>query len=525
MFPPHPAIRGMQEIDDEKFRPKTSDTALLIPCYKSQHLLPATLEAALKIFPATSIFILANGNSTTPLDDTESVCLKYNVNHVWIPVGSKIVAQYVGCYVARSFRYVLLIDDDCLLPPEFPIVTERLKGRIRCLGYTIKSIGANGSKGTFCQQAQDLEYKLSGLQRQFAGMIGSATFPHGAIVLWDRSFLVETFKEHPGFSVSEDWFFGHVARVLGSRITMCSSVFVETETPSSVFFSSGGARGGFGEMTVFKQRFKRWNFFFVNGMWFNLKYILFSWRLGFWEIGAKLFVFQEVYETFLYLITPIVLPISFIVRPTYTAYLFAATFGLYLLNAVIFNELHLRLSNQMVNRWVLLFYYMPFKAALTIVNVASCWWSLWQYAKYFSKRHPRIIEDEKAVGIVLKIEEDAEIASQTSNDTHNRKRNSTSDWKHGSKRTSRSTPYDDHIAVARRMTATAVEVDVRDIHRVSDSHIVVADLGNVLVVDEAEELTEKVGLNNSIRDNDKCGRRHYSDVEALDFAELGRMWS
>jgi hypothetical protein len=143
-------------------------------------------------------------------------------------------------------------------------------------------------------RAQDLEYKLSGIQREFAGRIGSATFPHGAISLWDRELLVKTFHEHPGFSVSEDWFFGHVARQLGCRITMCSHVFVETETPTAVFFSSGGSRGGFGEMTIFQQRFKRWNFFFVNGMWYNMSYIFCNWKLGWWEIGAKIFVFQEV---------------------------------------------------------------------------------------------------------------------------------------------------------------------------------------------------------------------------------------
>jgi len=451
-FPPAPFIRCFQpptspdplkSTEPTPEVPKHNpavDTALLIPCYKSAKLLPATLDAALKIFPATSIFVLANGNSPTPLDDTESVCTQYGVNHIWCPVGSKIVAQYVGAYVARSFPYALLIDDDCLLPPNFPIVTDRLRGRVKCLGYTITSIGEGGSRGTWCQQAQDLEYKLSGLQRLFAGKIGSATFPHGAIVLWDTEFLIKTFKQHPGFSVSEDWFFGHVARELGSRITMCSSVFVETETPSSVFYAGGGAaRGGFGEMTVFKQRFKRWNFFFVNGCYYNLAYILLSWRLLGWEVGAKLFVFQEVYETFLYLITPFVLPISFIVRPGYTGYLFLATLGLYFANAMIFNEVHLRLAswedrneqdgtsekqgtkqkrrwyqerNMMVSRTMLIFYYMPFKFALTFVNVASCWWSLWQYAKYFAKRHPRIIEDERAVGVVLKIEEANERAAE-----------------------------------------------------------------------------------------------------------------
>jgi len=188
-----------------------------------------------------------------------------------------------------------MIDDDCTLPPNIPIVTNRMTGRIKCIGYTIKSVGANSSKGNLCQQAQDLEYKLSGLQRAFAGRLGSATFPHGAISLWDRQFLVETFHKHPGFSVSEDWFFGHAARQLGSRIGTCTSIFVETETPAAVFYSgAGGSRAGFGEMTVFKQRFMRWNFFFVNGLWYNMAYILGSWKLGFWEVGAKLFVFQEV---------------------------------------------------------------------------------------------------------------------------------------------------------------------------------------------------------------------------------------
>lgn len=333
------------------------------------------------------------------------MCAPYGVNHLWCPIGSKIVAQYVGAYAAKAFKNVLLIDDDCALPDNFPVVTDRLKDNVMCLGYTIKSVGPNSSKGNLCQQAQDLEYKLSGLQREFAGKIGSATFPHGAIALWDRNLLIKTFHEHPGFSVSEDWFFGHVARKLGSRIKMCSQVFVETETPTAVFFSSGGSRGGFGEMTIFKQRFKRWNFFFVNGMYYNMAYIFGSWKLGWWEIGAKIFVFQEVYETLLYLVSPFILPISFIVRPSFAGILLAATIVMYLINTVIFNEVHLRRKNERLG-WVLVYvYYLPYKIILTVVNVASCYWSLYKYARYFAKRHPKVIEDEKAVEVVMRLEE------------------------------------------------------------------------------------------------------------------------
>jgi hypothetical protein len=65
------------------------------------------------------------------------------------------------------------------------------------------------------------------------------------------------------------------------------------------------------------------------------RYILGSWKLGWWELGAKLFVFQEVYETLLYLLAPFVLPISLIVRPAFCGYLLAGTLGLYFINVTV----------------------------------------------------------------------------------------------------------------------------------------------------------------------------------------------
>lgn len=367
------------ETDLEKGPPTTTppmtDTALLIPCYKSASLIGATLQAALKVFPKEAIFVIANGNAPTPLDNTEEVCRPYGVHHVWSPVGSKIVAQFVGCYVAKDFKNVLLIDDDCALPPNFPIVSDRLNDKIKLLGYTIKSVGPNGTPGNYCQQAQDFEYKISGLQRALAGKMGACTFPHGAIAMWEREFLIKTFHQHPGFSVSEDWFFGHAARQLGSRIVMCTSIFVETETPPSVFFPpKGSARGGFGEMTVYKQRFFRWNFFFVSGMWYDLDYIIRSWKLGWWELGAKIFVFQEIYETLVYLITPFALPIAFYVNPVFTGYMTGVTIVMYYIAAAIFNEYSLRRKNAQVNWKVVYLYYTPYKFVLYFMNVISCYW-------------------------------------------------------------------------------------------------------------------------------------------------------
>jgi len=276
-------------------------------------------------------------------------------------MGSKIIAQFVGVYAAYKFQYVLMIDDDCALPPTFPIVSDRIqpgtkRGLVKCVGYTIKAVGPNGSKGNIVQQLQDLEYKLSGMQRKFAGIWGSATFAHGAIALWERDFVLRCFRHHPGFKISEDWYFGLVCRNLGGRIVMCTSVLVETEVPNGLFFGAGG-RGGFGEMTVYKQRFFRWNFFFVFRVWHNLQHILFKWRLGVYSIGSKVYTFQEVrflldtnhmpvltsdyvqiLTVFLYLTCPILLPVCFVVKPEFMALMSAVVMGMYFACVIIFNE-------------------------------------------------------------------------------------------------------------------------------------------------------------------------------------------
>ncbi|KAL3470341.1 glycosyltransferase like family 2-domain-containing protein [Aspergillus californicus] len=375
---------GPEFYNQRNIQRSARDTALLVPAYRSAPILGRTLEAALKTFQASQIYVVANGNCSTPLDNTEEVCQSYGVNHIWCPIGSKIIAIFVGCYAVKRFRYVLLLDDDCALPENFPVVVSRLTNTVRCIGYTITSRMDSSSARSWCQQAQDLEYKLAGLQRCFAGRVGSAAFPHGAVSLWDRDFLEKILEDHPGFSISEDWFMGNSCRRLGGRVQMCSAAFVETGTPSSLLFTRhrNGKRGGFGETSVFSQRFRRWNFFVATGLWHNFSYILGSWKLGKWELGTKIFIWQEVwplvtiqrfvcnlnqiYETIFALLAPFILPISLFVQPWFCASITAGVLALYLLQATIFNALHLRLKKRQV----------PYKVFLGLVNVASCYWSL-----------------------------------------------------------------------------------------------------------------------------------------------------
>lgn len=52
----------------------------------------------------------------------------------------------------------------------------------------------------------------------------------------------------------------------------------------------------------------------------------------------------------------------------------------------IFNEVHLRLRNERVGLVALYIYYAPYKIVLTGINICSCYWSIYKYARYFAKR-------------------------------------------------------------------------------------------------------------------------------------------
>lgn len=394
-FLPLFGTRFEQEVDSVEER-DASEVALIIPAYKAALVLPETIKAALKIFKPEQIFVVANGNSETPLDNAADVCKEWGVNHAWVPIGSKITAEFVGMSLTYKYKYIMLIDDDVHLPPNLPIVTSRLKGNTKCIGYTIKSTGADGIKGTFIQQCQDMEYKISGLTRTFCGKYGSATFPHGAIILWDREVCQNLFNVHPGYTISEDWYFGHAARSSGYRIQFCSQVFVETETPPALFKDTSAARGGYGEMTVFKQRFTRWNYFFALRIIDDGLYMLFSWRLGWREIVTKIFVLVEIYDSVMAFLRPFVVVLTLIGSYRLFFEITAALTGMYILDFVIFNTWHLRRKKEMIS-WKVLPVYMGLKFILLWVSCISVYYGVFRYAKFFSVRHPRVIESRKAL--------------------------------------------------------------------------------------------------------------------------------
>lgn len=149
-------------------------------------------------------------------------------------------------------------------------------------------------------------------------------------------------------------------------------------------------------MTIWKQRFYRWNFFFLYRIWHNTCYILFSWKMGRRELIAKLWVIDEIHSTILYLLFPFIMPIALIAHPALAFRVMAIVFGIYSLALVHFNIRHLQPKKEMV-AWKAFPVYFIMKYCLQFVNALSIYHAIWAYGDFFSKKHPRVFEDFAAI--------------------------------------------------------------------------------------------------------------------------------
>jgi cellulose synthase/poly-beta-1,6-N-acetylglucosamine synthase-like glycosyltransferase len=168
------------------------------------------------------------------------------------------------------------IDDDIALEPNmsFPITKNT-----SCIAYTISATNFNGPEGLI-HMFQDLEYKLSGIMKMIEAHFASTTFPHGAISLWKRDVLLKVLEQHPMFPLSDDWFMGTICNRMGHRIETCATMFIKTDVPSNYLHQDSASRAsGYGQVTLFDQRFKRWYRFTIVQVFYMMYDIFFSWKL------------------------------------------------------------------------------------------------------------------------------------------------------------------------------------------------------------------------------------------------------
>ena len=321
--------------------------ALVIPCHKAENIIKYTLENALKVFPAKNIYVMDNGESDTPFDNTRLVCEEMGINYVWVPVGGKLSAIYAGAKITKDYEFVMQIDDDVFLTDD---MTFPVSEKTSCIAYTIGASNHRGEKGVI-HHMQDMEYKHMGIIKGFQSLVGSTLFAHGAISLWRRTVLLDVLENHVMYSMSDDWFTGIKANQLGYRIDVCDRNFVDTDVPSTMFTKSRA--GGYGDATLFSQRFGRWYRTRLVQIFYMFYYCLFSWNLPLrvalvqkffflWDIFNSFLSFSKIYMSVFYLIYDW----------KFTLIMLSACTGLGFIGFLVFNYYQLR-GNERLPFWVM----------------------------------------------------------------------------------------------------------------------------------------------------------------------------
>lgn len=244
-----------KEIDEESRiipSPGAEEIALVIPCHNSADVVTKTLTAALKHLKPEQIFVMDNGHSETPSDNTKEVVASIDprINYLYVPIGNKVIAQYAGTIAAKEFRYILTTDDDVTIPENFDFGTQMINDRIKAVCYPVRAISGDG-KPSIWVEWQDIEYQNADLAKLAETDFGGVLYPHGAGSLWDKETLKEVLRRHDTIFYADDIKMGIILQELRKAMVICASSCLKTEAPTTFCGNS--------DPNLYEQRVRSWD--------------------------------------------------------------------------------------------------------------------------------------------------------------------------------------------------------------------------------------------------------------------------
>lgn len=239
--PTHTAEAGDLEVQINPSAYSTSyQTALIVPCHNSNHqALRKLVHSAVRHFRPQDIFIVENGPSMHPANNDlrEFITnLHKDIVYIWSPIPSKNAAQLVGSLAARNYDYILTVDDDVLIPPQYQAPTAMIDDMTKAVAFPIHAIDAHGNCPLFMVAWQDCEYRILGMKRLAESSTCGALFPHGAGWFVERNTFIEMLTEHhPMDFVAEDGNAGLCFLKMGKRLVYDAGIILNTEAPTTLF--------------------------------------------------------------------------------------------------------------------------------------------------------------------------------------------------------------------------------------------------------------------------------------------------
>lgn len=214
----------------------TKDVATVIPCHNSAGEIANTLRACLKHMEPSQIFVVDNGNSKEPLDDTEAKVREVHplINYLWLPMGNKNIAQYAGTMAAKDYKYIMTVDDDVILPDNFDFGTHLIDEETKAVCFPCRPAARDG-KPSILIEWQDIEYKIADCVKNVEGRFCGVLFPHGAASLWERETFIEALKLHDTVFYAEDVKLGFALQQMGKKMAFSLTTPLTTYAPTTLF--------------------------------------------------------------------------------------------------------------------------------------------------------------------------------------------------------------------------------------------------------------------------------------------------
>jgi hypothetical protein len=217
---------------------RNKDVAIIISCHTSVGVIAETIASCLWHVEPEQVFVVDNGNSLVPLDETRAVlqAIDPKINYIWGHYGNKTIAQYFGGVHAK-YKYALAIDDDSPLPYvlDFAACGAQINDQVKAICFPIRAIHPK-KEGSLLIELQDMEYQFSDMakmvQSQYAGSVPTA---HGAACFWDIKVFLEVLRQHDTVFYAEDLKQGLILQKMGYTMKFVGGSWFDTKAPTSLF--------------------------------------------------------------------------------------------------------------------------------------------------------------------------------------------------------------------------------------------------------------------------------------------------
>jgi glycosyltransferase involved in cell wall biosynthesis len=216
---------------------KNKDIAVVIPTHLAADKIEATIRSLLIHVKPHQIFIIDNGHSDAPMDNTREVIARISVdiNYVWGHKGNKTYAQLIGTFLANDFKYIYTSDDDMRVPRFFSFGAERINDNVKAVCYPILGVHPEPGLTNWWIRAQSLEYTLADCSKLAQDRFGDVLYPHGAASLWEKQIFMHVLHKHSAIFYAEDVQFGMLLQQIGYAMSMEAGACLDTVAPTSLF--------------------------------------------------------------------------------------------------------------------------------------------------------------------------------------------------------------------------------------------------------------------------------------------------